>query len=207
MILLRLFYEFAKTGLFAVGGGLATLPFLYAMSEKTGWFTYQDVADMIAVSESTPGAMGVNMSTYVGFTTAGVPGAVLGSLGLIFPSIVIIIVISKVLQKFKDSRMVQDAFYGLRPASTGLIASAGLGVAGTALLNVEVYAAGGGPRADLESSAHSSGCRSVSDNEKVEASPCCLHWDSGCCRDIVSIVIRGVRSTERRGQDAALDGV
>ena len=137
MILLRLFYEFAKTGLFAVGGGLATLPFLYAMSEKTGWFTYQDVADMIAVSESTPGAMGVNMSTYV-----GVPGAVLGSLGLIFPSIVIIIVISKVLQKFKDSRMVQDAFYGLRPASTGLIASAGLGVAGTALLNVEVYAAG-----------------------------------------------------------------
>lgn len=143
MILLRLFYEFAKTGLFAVGGGLATLPFLYAMSEKTGWFTYQDVADMIAVSESTPGAMGVNMSTYVGFTTAGVPGAVLGSLGLIFPSIVIIIVISKVLQKFKDSRMVQDAFYGLRPASTGLIASAGLGVAGTALLNLEVYAAGG----------------------------------------------------------------
>lgn len=142
-ILLQLILEFAKTGLFAVGGGLATLPFLYSLSERTGWFTFQDVANMVAISESTPGAMGVNMSTYVGYTTAGIPGAILGPMGLIFPSIVIIIIVSKMLQKFKDSQLVKDAFYGLRPASTGLIAAAGLGVAGVALLNQEAYKASG----------------------------------------------------------------
>lgn len=67
MILLRLMYEFCKTGLFAVGGGLATLPFLYEMAEKTGWFTNQDILNLVAISESTPGAIGINMSTYVGF--------------------------------------------------------------------------------------------------------------------------------------------
>ena len=77
MILLRLFWEFFKTGLFAVGGGMATLPFLYDMSARTGWFTQARLADMIAVSESTPGPIGVNMATYVGFETAGIPGAVL----------------------------------------------------------------------------------------------------------------------------------
>ena len=69
MILLRLFWEFFKTGLFAVGGGMATPPFLYSMSDATGWFSHQQLADMIAVSESTPGPIGVNMATYVGFTT------------------------------------------------------------------------------------------------------------------------------------------
>ena len=85
MILLRLMLEFAKTGLFSVGGGLATLPFLYEMSNNTGWFSHADIADMIAISESTPGAIGINMSTYAGFTTAGVPGGVLASLALAFP--------------------------------------------------------------------------------------------------------------------------
>ena len=85
MILLRLFYEFAKVGLFAVGGGLATVPFLQSMGEKTGWFTNADLSTMIAVSESTPGPMGVNMATYVGYSTSGVLGAVVATLGLIFP--------------------------------------------------------------------------------------------------------------------------
>lgn len=112
--LLRLAFEFFKTGLFAVGGGLATLPFLYAMGSATGWFTAQDVANMIAISESTPGPMGVNMATYVGFTSFGIPGALVGPLGLVFPSVVIIILISKILNKFKESKLVQDIFYGLR---------------------------------------------------------------------------------------------
>ena len=73
MILLRLFFEFFKTGLFAVGGGLATIPFLRDMGVRTGWFADTDLTTMIAVSESTPGPIGVNMATYVGFTVAGVP--------------------------------------------------------------------------------------------------------------------------------------
>ena len=98
--LLRLAFEFFKTGLFAVGGGLATLPFLYAMGTATGWFNAQDVANMIAISESTPGPMGVNMATYVGFTSFGLPGALIGPLALVFPSVVIIILISKIYLKF-----------------------------------------------------------------------------------------------------------
>ena len=88
MILLRLFFEFAKVGLFAVGGGLATIPFLQDMGTRTGWFTDVELTTMIAVSESTPGPMGVNMATYVGFEIFGLPGAVVATLGLIFPSIV-----------------------------------------------------------------------------------------------------------------------
>ena len=82
MTLLRLMFEFFKTGLFSVGGGLATLPFLYEMSDKTGWFSHADIADMIAISESTPGAIGINMSTYAGFKTAGILGGILATLSL-----------------------------------------------------------------------------------------------------------------------------
>lgn len=129
MILLRLFFEFAKVGLFAVGGGLATIPFLQDMGARTGWFTDVDLTTMIAVSESTPGPMGVNMATYVGFETAGLPGAVLATLGLITPSVIVIIIIAGFLQKFRQSKTVDAVFRGLRPASTALIASAGLSVA------------------------------------------------------------------------------
>ena len=129
MTLLLLFYEFAKVGLFAVGGGLATVPFLQSMGEKTGWFTNTQLSTMIAVSESTPGPMGVNMATYVGYEIAGVPGAVIATLGLITPSIVAIILIAGFLQKFRQSKTVDAVFYGLRPASTALIASAGISVA------------------------------------------------------------------------------
>ena len=134
MILLRLFWEFFKTGLFAVGGGMATLPFLYDMAAKTGWFTAANLADMIAVSESTPGPIGVNMATYVGFHTAGIPGAVVATLGLITPEVIIILLIARVLQQFRQNKTVDAAFYGLRPASTGLIAAACVSVAMIALL-------------------------------------------------------------------------
>lgn len=139
MIWVQLFWEFFKTGLFAVGGGLATLPFLYDISAKTGWFTAGDIADLIAVSESTPGPLGINMATYVGFKTVGLLGGIITTLGLILPSIVIIILISKILDKFKESPLVQKVFYGLRPASTALIAAAGLGVAKIALLRLDLF--------------------------------------------------------------------
>ena len=125
-IYLQLFWEFFKTGLFAVGGGMATLPFLYDMADKTGWFTRAQLADMIAVSESTPGPIGVNMATYVGFLTKGVPGAVTATLGLVTPSIIVILIIAAFLQAFRDNKYVGGAFYGLRPASTALITAAGL---------------------------------------------------------------------------------
>lgn len=126
MIFLRLFWEFFKTGLFSVGGGLATLPFLYRMSETTGWFTTSQLADFIAVSESTPGPIGVNMATYVGYSTAGIPGAIIATIGLATPSVIIILLIAKIIEKFRSNKYVDSAFYGLRPCSVGLISAAGL---------------------------------------------------------------------------------
>ena len=123
MIFLQLFFEFFKTGLFAIGGGLATLPFLQEMSVRTGWFSLTELQDMIAVSESTPGPIGVNMATYCGFTTAGIPGAVVATLGLITPSFIVILIVAGFLKRFKDSPVVAAAFSGLRPASTALIAA------------------------------------------------------------------------------------
>ena len=126
MIFLQLFYEFFKTGLFAVGGGLATLPFLEDISQRTGWFTSAQLADMLAISESTPGPIGVNMATYAGFTTAGVLGTICATVGLVCPSVIVIIFVYKILEKFKGSSLVNNVFYGLRPAVAGLVACAGL---------------------------------------------------------------------------------
>lgn len=135
MLYLRLFFEFCKVGLFSVGGGLATIPFLTDLGERTGWFTSGQLADMIAISESTPGPLGVNMATYVGFTTGGPLGGVVATLGLVFPSIIVILVIAKFLQKFRQSKVVDGVFYGLRAASVALITVALLQVAGIALLH------------------------------------------------------------------------
>lgn len=121
MIFLQLFWEFFKTGLFALGGGMATVPFLFDISAKTGWFTASELANMIAISESTPGPIGVNMATYVGFRTAGIPGAIIATLGLITPSIIIVVIVAKILTRFKDSPVVETIFRYLRPAVIGLI--------------------------------------------------------------------------------------
>ena len=143
MIYLQLIWEFIKVGLFSVGGGLATLPFLYEMSDKTGWFTHRDIADMIAISESTPGAIGINMSTYAGFKTAGVPGGICATIGLALPCIIIIIIIARMLDKFRSNKYVDRAFYGLRPASLALISAAGINVAKTALIDLDGFAVSG----------------------------------------------------------------
>ncbi len=137
MTVLTLCYEFFKTGLLAVGGGLATLPFLSEMANKyPDWFTHEQLADMIAVSESTPGPIGVNMATYVGFRVFGIPGAVLATLSLVLPSLIIIVAIAKVMDKYMSNKYMQWAFGGLRPAVTGLIAAAGWSVVELALLDL-----------------------------------------------------------------------
>lgn len=112
MIYLRLFWEFFKTGLFAVGGGLATLPFIYDMSDRMGWFTYQQIADMIAVSESTPGPIGVNTATYVGYITGGLPGAIVATLGLVTPAIIIILIIASCLKSSGKTALLTMLFTG-----------------------------------------------------------------------------------------------
>ena len=143
MIYLQLFFEFFKAGLFAIGGGLATSPFLTDIGQRTGWFTSGELANMIAISESTPGPMGVNMATYVGFHTGGIAGGVIATLGLVCPSILVILVIAGFLKKFRESRGVDAVFYGIRPASTALIAAALAEVCSIALLNLSAFQTGG----------------------------------------------------------------
>ena len=138
--LLIMIAEFFKTGLFAVGGGLATIPFLREMAQKYPWFEVSELTDMIAVSESTPGPIGVNMATYAGFNMGfsgfdgflgillGILGGICATLALICPSIIVIIIVAKFLEKFKSNKLVDGAFYGIRPCSATLVASAMLDV-------------------------------------------------------------------------------
>ncbi len=150
MIYLQLFWEFFKTGLFTVGGGMATIPFLYEISDKTGWFSHNDLANMIAVGESTPGPIGVNMATYVGFVTGmqdkgigtAIFGAVIATLGLVTPCVIVILIVAAILKSFRNNKYVNSAFYGLRPASTGLIAAAGFTVVASNLFFSDVWVQG-----------------------------------------------------------------
>ena len=146
MILLKLFWEFFKTGLFAIGGGMATVPFLQDISAKTGWYTAGQLADMIAVSESTPGPLGVNMATYVGYTVGsqelggpvmGVLAAITATIGLIAPSVIIIMIIAYFLRRSRASKLGGAALYGLRPASVAVISAAGVDIVLFAILRVE----------------------------------------------------------------------
>ncbi len=138
----RLYWEFFKTGLFAIGGGMATVPFLQDIAQKTGWYTSADLANMIAVSESTPGPIGINMATYVGYTAGstlagstpfidallGIVGAIIATIGLITAPVVIILIVAKFLEQFRDNKYVNAAMYGLRAASVALIAAAGVSI-------------------------------------------------------------------------------
>lgn len=138
---LLLAYEFFKTGLFSVGGGLATLPFLSRMGEKYGWFTQEELANMLAVSESTPGPIGVNMATYVGNVASGVLGGILTTLSLVLPSYLVILLVSKILDRFRDNQYVQGAMSTLRPASVGMVAAAVMGVLRSVLVNMDAVRA------------------------------------------------------------------
>lgn len=135
MTLLLLAWEFFKTGLFSIGGGLATLPFLSRMGEKYGWFTQEELANMLAVSESTPGPIGVNMATYAGNTTGGILGGCIATLALVLPSYITILLIFRIIHRYKDNSLVQNAMSGLRPASVGMIGAAVLNVLRSVLIN------------------------------------------------------------------------
>lgn len=128
MTYILLFFEMFKVGLFSVGGGLATLPFLFELTEKYDWFTKEELTNMIAVSESSPGPIGVNMATYLGFKTGGIWGGITSTLALVTPSIIVILIISGILQKFRESKLVKNIFYGLRAAVAGLLAVSVLSV-------------------------------------------------------------------------------
>ncbi len=120
----KLFFEFFKIGLFAVGGGPATIPYLKDLAEKYDWFTMEDLTNMIAVSESTPGPLGLNMATYVGVDALGILGGAWASIALTIPSIIVIVLVAKFLNNFSQNRWVKAAFYTIRPAVAGLIAAA-----------------------------------------------------------------------------------
>ena len=143
MIYLRLFFEFFKAGLFAVGGGLATLPFLYDISARTGWFSEAEIANMIAISESTPGPIGVNSATYCGFNTQGVLGGIVATIGLVTPSCIVILIISAFLAKYRTSTLVDNVFSGLRPAAVAMISSALVPVITSSIVKLDLFKASG----------------------------------------------------------------
>ena len=139
MILPQLFYEFFITGLLMFGGGLASIPFLQQMAQNTDWFTIQELMDMIAISESTPGPIAVNIATYAGFKAAGIPGGIIATIALLMPSFIIASIVARLLVRFRSTPLVASAFYGLRPASLGLIAAAGLTVMRYSIFNFELW--------------------------------------------------------------------
>ena len=128
MLYLQLFWEFFKTGLFSIGGGMATLPFLYDMADKTGWFTRAQLADMIAVSESTPGPIAINCATFAGYRRKGLPGAAAATLGIVMPSFVVIYLISMFLGNFLEIPWVAAAFRGMKVGVGVVMIRAGLGM-------------------------------------------------------------------------------
>ena len=139
---LLVFWEFFKIGLFAVGGGPATLPYLMELSDKFGWFTMEELTNMIAVSESTPGPLGINMATYVGYQTLGIWGGVVATLGLVTPSLIIICLIAAFFNKFNSNKIVQSAFSAIRPAVTAIIAVSVLGICRVTLFTAFALSAG-----------------------------------------------------------------
>ena len=137
MIYLTLAFEFFKIGLFSVGGGMATLPFLMDLTTKYDWYTASELAHMVAISESTPGPVGINMATYAGYQAAGIPGSLVATLSLTAPALIVIIIIAKFLENFSENPTVKAAFYGIRPAVAALIGYAVWELLKIALVTVE----------------------------------------------------------------------
>ena len=137
MIYLQLAFEFFKIGLFSIGGGMATLPFLMDLTTKYDWYTASELANMVAISESTPGPVGINMATYAGYQAAGIPGSLVATFALTAPALVIIIIIAKFLENFSENKTVKAAFYGIRPAVAALIGYAVWELLKIALITVE----------------------------------------------------------------------
>ncbi len=128
MIYLELFLTFLKIGAFTFGGGYAMLPLVQSEVLSKGWMTAEELINFVAVSESTPGPFAVNVATYVGSTTAGVPGAICATLGVVTPSFLVILLVARIYRAFQQNFAVQGVLRGLRPTVAGLIAAAVLSV-------------------------------------------------------------------------------
>ena len=128
MNLFLLYAEFFKIGLFSVGGGLATLPFLYNIAARGDWLKPENIGNFIAIAQCSPGAIGVNTCAQTGYLAGGIPAAIIVPLGLVTPAILVILAVARILAAFKKSTTVQAVFGGLRPAAVGLISAAGFGV-------------------------------------------------------------------------------
>lgn len=116
-----LFYEFFKIGLFAVGGGYATIPFLFHLTEIYNWFTKTELTNMIAVSNITPGPVGINMATYTGFTAGGISGSIISTFGIILGPFILTLITIYFINKFRESKFIKTVFEGLRPTSCALL--------------------------------------------------------------------------------------
>jgi len=137
MILLNLFFTFFKIGLFTFGGGYAMLPLIQEEVLNKNWATNEELINFVAVSESTPGPFAINMATYVGNTTGGFLGAFFATLGVVLPSFIIIILVAKFFEKFKDNKTVKACMTGLKSAVVGLIGAALLSMAITVFIPEE----------------------------------------------------------------------
>ncbi|MBR2299731.1 MAG: chromate transporter [Alphaproteobacteria bacterium] len=136
MIYLTLFYEFFLIGLFAIGGGTTTIPFLFDLSAKYNWFSPEELTNMVAVSESTPGPIGINMATYAGYKTASYFGSIIATLGLVTPSVVIIILVSMVLKRYACNNTFKHLLQSLQPAVVALVLNATLQIAEVSLTGI-----------------------------------------------------------------------
>lgn len=131
MIYLELLWTFFKIGAFTFGGGYSMLPLIQNEVLEKGWMTKTQIVDFIAVCESTPGPIAVNMATYVGNSQGGVLGAVCATAGVVLPSFIIILIVAQCFERFKHSKIVNGCMSGLKPAVIGLIAGAVLSVGKT----------------------------------------------------------------------------
>ncbi|WMJ76817.1 MULTISPECIES: chromate transporter [unclassified Sedimentibacter] len=129
MILIEIFWSFFQIGLFAIGGGYAALPLIeYQVIEVHNWLTLSEYADLLTISQMTPGPIALNASTFVGIRTAGIPGAIVATIGCITPSCIIVLTLAYFYFKYKNLSGIQGVLKGLRPAVVSLIGSAGLSI-------------------------------------------------------------------------------
>ncbi|NLC67057.1 MAG: chromate transporter [Clostridium sp.] len=143
MVLLELFWSFLKIGAFSFGGGYAMLPLIQKeIIEVHGWMTSIEFIDILAVVEMTPGPIAINSATFLGYRVAGVLGSTVATLGVILPSIIIILIIAHFLSKFKDLKVVDYAFKGLRPVVLGLLISAGFAVSKGSIIDIKSFLLG-----------------------------------------------------------------
>lgn len=139
MIYAQLFFQFFKIGLFAFGGAYATIPFLYDISDRFGWFSHADILNMLALSQTLPGPIGINMATFAGLKVAGVAGGLIASFALVLPSLILVSIVFHFLKKFSKHPILNAVLWGLRPAASAMIAYALVIIINSVLFNFDKF--------------------------------------------------------------------